>query len=93
MNTYTYEAIKTAGKKAKLAAQITLKKQQNEITLNERHRCTMAIKAQIEIIRDRINYTKNETLRQGWAIAAIELTELLQTIENPLGETLANKKI
>jgi len=54
-------------------------------TQTERQRTNYAITAQIAEIQDRINNSKNDTIRQAWTVAIIELTELQRTIN---GSTL-----
>jgi hypothetical protein len=62
--------------------------------LDERHRTKYALLAQIDLITDRINYTKSEQLRKAWAIAAIELQEIISILEKPVRELkYANKKV
>jgi hypothetical protein len=85
-----YQEGKEVGKK------IAINKDNTYLTgvLDERHRTKYALLAQIDLITDRINYTNSEQLRKAWAIAAIEIQEIIEILEKPVRELrYANKKV
>ena len=53
-------------------------------TMDERARCALAIRTQIDILHERIRSTTSTQMKQVWAIAIIELTEVARIIERPM---------
>ena len=52
--------------------------------MDERGRCALAIRTQIDILHERIRQTQSDQMKQVWAIAIIELTEVARIIERPM---------
>ena len=53
-------------------------------TMEERGRCALAIRTQIDILHERIRSTTSTQMKQVWAIAIIELSECARVIERPM---------
>lgn len=55
-------------------------------TMDERARCALTIRTQIDILHEQIRLTKSQHMKQVWAIAIIELQEVLRVITKPMGD-------
>lgn len=58
----------------------------HQAILEERKRLNLIIQTEIDLLKERINYSKNAFICQAWTIAIIELMEVQRITNNPVKE-------